>query len=204
MKRVRTCNVTKLFIMDIPNFEEIVKQIKINFWLVGLPFDQPNVTMAYFILLFNVTIVVVEEAGFFVSQFSVENFLELTQLAPCTCTGVLSLLKIIFTAMKKQDIFDLVQHLRELYNKALSDPNKKEVIKKDFIFLKYLVKYFFILNAILICVYNFSSLVLIAYHYYTKGTVFYILPYAMLIPFSTNNWYSWLIVYLHSIACGKL
>ena len=190
--------------MDIPNFEEIFKQIKINFWLVGLLFDKHSVTIAYFILLFNIVIVLVEETGFFVSKFSVDNFLELTQLAPCTCIGILSLLKIIFIANKKENIFDLTQHLRELYNKALSNSTKKELIKQDFKFLKYLVKYFFILNAILICVYNFSSLILIAYYYYTKRTIYYILPYAMLIPFSTDNWYSWLIVYLHSIACGEV
>ena len=190
--------------MDIPTFEEIFQQIKNNFWLMGLPFDKINATNVYYIFLFNIILAFVEETAFFVSKFSVENFLELTQLAPCTCIGLLSFLKIIFIAKKKQQIFDLTENLKELYNKAVSDSTKKELIKQDFIFLKYLVKYFFILNAILICVYNFSSLILIAYYYYTKKTIFYILPYAMLIPFSTDNWYSWLIVYLHSLASGEL
>lgn len=189
--------------MDIPSFEEIFKQIKINFWLIGIPYDDPDVKITYFIWISFIIIAIIAETAFFVSRFAAENFLELTQLAPCTCIGLLSLLKILFIALKRQNIFDLTRHLKELYGEALKHTRKRELIRQDFLFLKYLVKYFFILNAILICVYNFSTLILIAYHYYTKGVIIYILPYAVALPFSTNNWQNWLIVYLVSITCGK-
>ncbi|XP_064073085.1 uncharacterized protein LOC135193641 [Vanessa tameamea] len=169
--------------MDIQDFEEIFNQIKINFWLIGIPFNEPKLTIRYFIFLFTIITVALAELAFFYSKLSVENLLELTQLAPCTCIGLLSILKIIFITIKRQNIIELTACLKRLYEEVINSANKWELIKKDIIFLKYLVKYFFILNAILIAVYNFSSLILIWYNYYTKGVIIYSLPYAVLVPF---------------------
>ncbi|XP_050350289.1 odorant receptor 13a-like [Nymphalis io] len=188
--------------MDKQDFEEIFNQIKINFWLIGIPFNEPKLTIRYIILLFTILTVALAEAAFFYSKLSVENLLELTQLAPCTCIGLLSILKIIFITIKRQNIFQLTACLKRLYEDTINSANKWELIKKDIIFLKYLVKYFFILNAILIVVYNFSSLILIWYNYYTKGVIIYSLPYAVLVPFLKDCWYTWLYKYIHLIMSG--
>lgn len=190
--------------MDIPAFNDIFEQIKINFWLIGIPLGNSKMTIRYFVFLFCLSLMVSEEIAFFLSRFSVENFLELTQLAPCTFIGLLSILKIIFITIQRQKIYDLSQSLKHLYEDFLGDPIKRNFVSKDFLFLKYLVKCFFILNAILISVYNFSTLIFLAYHYYTKNEILFTLPYAVLLPFSTISWSTWSIVYLHSIISGKL
>ncbi|XP_039758857.1 odorant receptor 13a-like [Pararge aegeria] len=188
--------------MDIPEFEEIFKQININFWLIGIPFDETRIKLRYFIFLFLIITTALEEAAFFFSNISAENLLELTQLAPCICIGWLSFLKISFITSNRQRIFDLTNCLKQLYTEMLIDAKKREVARRDFIFLKFLVKYFFILNLILISVYNFSTLIFIFYRYYTEEVIVYSLPYAVLVPFSTDAFHTWLFVYIHSISAG--
>ncbi|XP_039758859.1 putative odorant receptor 92a [Pararge aegeria] len=188
--------------MDVPEFEDIIKQIKTNFWLIGIPFDQRGIKRRYFILIITIIITVIQESAYFVSNISAENFLELTQLAPCTCIGWLSILKIIFITFKKQNIFDLTRCLKELYDEMLSDSKKRKIVRSDFVFLKCLVKYFFIMNIIPVSIYNFSTLVFILYHYNMHSELVYSLPYAVLCPFTTDVWYSWLFEYLHSITSG--
>ncbi|XP_045775578.1 odorant receptor 13a-like [Maniola jurtina] len=188
--------------MDIPEFDEIFRQIKINFWLMGIIFDQHGIALRYYIFLLAITIIAVAEIAFFFSSISAENFLELTQLAPCTCIGWLSIIKIIFITSSRQKIFDLTRCLKQLYDEMLSDSKKREIVKRDFIFLKFLLKYFFILNSILIIVYNFAPLLLMFYHYYTKNVIVYRLPYAVLFPFSTDSWYTWLLIYFLSMIAG--
>lgn len=191
------------WIMNIPKFDDIFKQIKTNFWVIGIPFDQPKIKLRYFILFFLVFTMVVQEGAFFCSNISAENFLELTQLAPYACCGWLTVIKLLFITTKRQKIFDLTRCLKELYDKMLTDPKKQEIVRRDFTFLKTLVKYFFILNLILIIVCNFSTLIFITYHYYMEKVIRYRLPYAIVVPFSTDMWYTWLIAYLHSISSGK-
>lgn len=190
--------------MNIPSFDTIFNQIKINFWLIGIPLDDAKITVRFYGLWICLFLVLIEETSFFISQFSYEKFLELTQLTPCVCIGILSVIKIIFIAKKRREVAKLAGALKTLYEIALKDANKRNLISKDFIFLKHLIKQFFILNGILISVYNFSTLVFILYHYITKNEIILSLPYAILVPFSTKIWYTWLIVYLHSVFCGKI
>ncbi|XP_052742652.1 odorant receptor 13a-like [Bicyclus anynana] len=188
--------------MNIPDFEDFFNIIKYNFWFIGIPFDKREIKLRYFILLIIITTTVSQEAAFFFSNISAENFLKLTQLAPCTCIGILSILKIIFTAFKKQNIFNLCRFLNQLYSKMLDDPSKREIVRRDFAFLKIFVKYFFILNLVPICIYNFSTLIFMFYYYYTKNVIVYSLPYALLCPFPTDVWYTWIFVYIQSISAG--
>ncbi|NP_001091818.1 olfactory receptor 42 [Bombyx mori] len=188
--------------MDIPKFEELLKQIKMNFWLMGIPFDNPKIQIRYYVLLLPLSLMLIEEIAFFGSRMSSENFLELTQLAPCICIGVLSVLKILALTAKRQKIYELTQNLECLHKIILNDTRKTELVRKNLVLIKFITKYFFVLNAVLIFVYNFSSPVIIAYNYIVSNEVQFVLPYAVLLPFKTDSWIPWLIVYVYSIFCG--
>lgn len=190
--------------MAIPTYDSLFKQIKTNFWLTGIPYGDANMYKRFYILLLLLMLMVTEEICFFVSKISSENMLELTELAPCVGIGLLSMLKIGAIAAKRHKIFALSEKLRCLYEDILKDPMKVRTIKRNLIFVKDFTKYFFILNAILISVYNFSTLVIILYYYLTKRIVLFKLPYAVLLPFSTDSWLPWLLVYVHSVFCGEL
>nr|AII01102.1 odorant receptor [Dendrolimus kikuchii] len=188
--------------MAIPTYDELFKQIKTNFWLCGLPYGDDKIHVRFYVLLLLIILMLVEEIGFFVSKISSENILELTQLAPCMGIGFLSMLKIVAIASKRCKIFALSEKLRCLYEEILKDPVKIRTTKRNLTFVKAFTKYFFILNAILISVYNFSTLVIILYNYLTKRVVIFKLPYAVLLPFPTDSWLPWFVVYVHSVSCG--
>lgn len=189
--------------MDIPAYEEFLKQIKINLWLTGIPYGDPKVHLRFYVIFIQLFMMLVFEMSFFVSKISSENFLELTQLAPCIGIGVLSLLKILAVAQKRMKIFDLTECLDNLYKDILNDPRKRSLVRKDLILINVLVKYSFILNAVLITVYNFSTLVIIVYYYLAKHELIFKLPYAVLLPFSTDSWLPWATIYTHSVVCGE-
>nr|ARO70225.1 Odorant Receptor 13 [Dendrolimus punctatus] len=188
--------------MAIPTYDELFKQIKINFWLCGMPYGDDKIHVRFYVILLLIILMLVEEIGFFVSKISSENILELTQLAPCMGIGFLSMLKILAIAVKRCKIFALTEKLRCLYEEILKDPVKIKTTQRNLIIVKEFTKYFFILNAILISVYNFSTLVIILYNYVTKKVVIFKLPYAVLLPFPTDSWLPWFFVYVHSVSCG--
>lgn len=189
--------------MELPTYEELIKQLKLNFWLLGIPFGDNKIYIRYYILLCLIKLMIVEEVAFFVSRISAENLLELTRLAPCVCIGFLSTLKILAITTKRRKIFELTERLGCLYKIIMDDNNKAKVIQKELFKVKFLSKYFFVLNLVLISVYNFSTIVSMCYRYTTTNKVEYILPYAVSLPFSTESWLPWSIVYVHSILCGK-
>nr|AIT69892.1 olfactory receptor 42 [Ctenopseustis herana] len=144
----------------------------------------------------------VEEMFFFVKKMAPENFLELTGLAPCICVGFLSALKIIPVACHRTTVFSLADKLNDLSTEILKDPKNENVIKPNINSVRTLIKYYFILNLVLISVYNFSTPFYILYHYIASREEIFYLPYPVLVPFSTETWLNWSIVYLHSIASG--
>lgn len=189
--------------MDIPNFDEIFKQIKINFWIIGIPYDQLKIKKRYYVFLVTISSVFFVELVFFYSNLSVQNILLLTKLAPCSCIGLLSILKMVFITMKRQSIFDLTVSLNRLCVEIINTEPKWKLVKKEFMFIKYLVKYFFILNAILVFVYNFSPLALTLYTYYTDGEKIYSLPFGVSMPYVKDYWYTYLVKYIQLISGGK-
>lgn len=176
--------------------------MKTNLWLLGTPYGDSKIHLRYYILVITLTIMVTLEGAFFISGISSENLLELTQLAPCIAVGLLSLLKVITIAQKREKIFELSESLRELYNPILANTNERQLVKHDLVLVKLLVKYFIVLNLVLISVYNFSSFCLMLYHYLITKEVVFMLPYAILLPFSTDSWIPWIATYLYSIICG--
>ncbi|XP_072938256.1 putative odorant receptor 92a [Epargyreus clarus] len=188
--------------MDIPSFDEVFRQIKVNFWLLGIPFHTSRISLRFYIFFFSLTLTVLQEIGFFISESSTENFLTLTQLAPCTCIGILSIIKLLLLVYKRHRVFKLTDSLETTYHDIVNNVKKANKIRQNFVFLKYLTKYYYILNGVLISVYNFSSLIIILYHYIDTKEVSYILPYSLYVPFSTDNCATWSAVYLHSISSG--
>ncbi|KAL0821159.1 hypothetical protein ABMA28_005778 [Loxostege sticticalis] len=188
--------------MDIPAFEDLFKEIKINLWLFGIPFNCSKIRLRFYLMLIAIVLMIIGESCFLVSRYSPENLLELTQLAPCLCQGLLSALKILPIAAKKEKIFELTKCLDRLYSTILMDAHKKAVVQREMTLVKILMKYFFILNAILISVYNFSTLIFMFYSYLVRSEVEFMLPYAVIVPFSTETWVTWFIVYIYSISCG--
>nr|QIJ45806.1 olfactory receptor [Glyphodes pyloalis] len=188
--------------MAVPAFEELFTQIKTNLWLSGIPFNAPRIQLRFYILVVLIFSMLIAEGSFLVSQYAPENFLELTQLAPCAGCGLLSVLKILPIAAKRQKLFDLTKCLDGLYSIILSHPKKTAVVKNEIFIVKILIKYFFVLNMILIAVYNFSSLVIMLYYYIKTNEVVFKLPYALVVPFSTDTWLTWFVVYLYSITNG--
>lgn len=194
---------TTLKKMEVPTFEEIFKQIKINFALSSMPFDEQKFSWKFFLPYLALTFVVSEECAFFVSKVSAENMLQLTELAPCIAMGLLSLIKILWVFFKKNKVFRLAHNLEKLYNDIRGDPVKLNVIQKEVLVLKTLTKYYFILNAILISIYNFSTLFLMSYQYLTDKPITFSLPYSVIVPFTVDSWTSWFFAYIHLIICGK-
>lgn len=188
--------------MELPQFEVILRPIKNYMWITGIPYNS-KVQFRLYIYIIAVAITLAEEIAFFYTNYAPENFLRLTQLAPCVNCGVLAILKIIPIAIKRQKIFDLTQRLEELYSTILAHSKKIAVVKKQVIFVKIFVKYFYILNWVLISTYNFSSLIFMLYNYLKEKKVVKCLPYSVIIPFSIESWPSWFYVYMHSIASGK-
>uniref|UniRef100_A0A0K8TUT2 Odorant receptor n=1 Tax=Epiphyas postvittana TaxID=65032 RepID=A0A0K8TUT2_EPIPO len=188
--------------MDIPTFKEVFKILKINFSLMGIPLNKSMLTIKFYVLIFLLVLMIIEEASFFVKMMAPENFLQLTMLAPCLCVGCLSILKIIPVAIHRETVRDLADKLNNLSTEILNDPEKKKVIQQDITMLQTLIKYYFILNLVLISVYNFSTPFYILYHYITTREEIFYLPYSVLVPFSTETWCNWCIVYIHSIFCG--
>nr|QRF70988.1 odorant receptor [Semiothisa cinerearia] len=188
--------------MDMPHYDDIFKQLKLNFWLIGIPWGNVGLTIRFFICLLSLSLIVIEEAAFLVSKVNTVNMLELTQLAPCTGVGVLSVVKVIAISMKRRKIFELSENLSRLYSAMKFESETGPVIRSQMVSLKKLVRYFFILNAMLISVYNFSTPVMILYNYLRNGEASFILPYQVLLPFEINSWTIWGLVYTHSIISG--
>ncbi|XP_030029381.2 odorant receptor 4-like [Manduca sexta] len=188
--------------MGIPAYEDFLRQIKINMWVSGIPFGDTKIYIRYYILLSLLISMIIAEGSFFVSRISSENFLELTQLAPCACIGLLSFLKILPITVKRRKIFDLTERLGRLYENILDDTTKKAIVKRELHLLSLLTKYFFVLNAVLISVYNFSSPIIMLYQYIAKNKVVFVLPYAVLLPFPTDGWLSWFLAFVYSATCG--
>ncbi|XP_041980999.1 putative odorant receptor 85d [Aricia agestis] len=187
--------------MESLSFDEIFSQIKRNFYLLGIPLGKKP-RFRYYISVMIVFMTIVHESLFFFSKFSRENFLELTQLAPCLSIGILATIKIVLIANKGNNILELANSLKTLYNDATNNEGKNQILREEMIFLRYLVKYFFMLNAILICVYNFSPFFIFAYYYFCKHEQVWRLPYAVIVGVSTESWYGWLYAYFHSTTSG--
>lgn len=188
--------------MDFPEFEDFFKRIFINFSLLGIPLKSSKIYFRFYVFLVSMTLIVLGEICFFVSKVSTEHFLRITELAPCICVGFLSISKIVCIAFKRRKIQNLVICLRNLNEKVVNDAMKQSVIRTQLIFLKDLIKYYFILNICLIIIYNFSAPLIMFYYYLDKRKVVFMLPYALLLPFSTESWLNWSAVYIYSIICG--
>jgi hypothetical protein len=189
--------------MDMPAFEDLFKLIKINLSILGIPFGDPKVHYIFYLYVLSLTIVLIEELSFLFSKYSPENLLELTELTPCLVNGLLSMLKISSIAAKRQKIFELTNNLERLYSIVLEQPGKRRLIKKKIVIMRSFVKYFFLLNGILVSVYNFRSLFLMAYVYATEKKIIFDLPYGVILPFSTENWTGWTIIQIQLIIVGK-
>lgn len=170
---------------------------------MGIPYDDFKIKLRYFLIFFCLWVMIFAEVSFLVSKVSAENLLELTQLAPCTCIGLLSALKIAAITRKREKIYQLTECLKQLYSAMEKDVENVALLRSELIALKFLEKYFFILNLILIAVYNFSSPIMMLLHYVKNKEVQYLLPYAVLLPFEVDGWTKWSFVYIFSCICGK-
>lgn len=187
----------------VPTFDELFKQIKTNLALSGVPFNEGKFRCWFILPVLLLIIVAAEEMAFFISKISPENILELTALAPCTAIGILSLVKFLFIALKKDKVFHLTNNLEMLYDEIRNDPVNICVIKKEVLTLQTLCKYYFILNAVLISIYNFSSPFFMLYQYLSSTVVEFSLPYSVILIFKVDSWLSWLFAYVHLIVGGK-
>ncbi|CAK1580961.1 unnamed protein product [Parnassius mnemosyne] len=188
--------------MEIPEFKHFFKQIVVNYFLLGISFDESKISIRFYLFLISIILMLTGEISFFVSKISSENFLKLTELAPCICIGLLSFLKIVCIVWKREKINKFVISLSDLYSEITADIKKQNIVKSELGFLSLLIKYYFILNVFLIFVYNFSSIIIMLYYYITKNEITFILPYAVLLPFSTDSMLAWIVVYIFSITNG--
>ncbi|KAL0821164.1 hypothetical protein ABMA28_005783 [Loxostege sticticalis] len=188
--------------MELPTFEQILRQIKLNFWIMGIRFYDSKIYFRFYFQCFLLVLMIVAEVSYFVSKISSNNLVDLCELAPCIFIGALSFLKILFLVIKKEMIFELTDCLQSLYVDAVSNLRQKILIGNEVVNLNKLLRYYFILNAVLIWVYNLAAPVFMIYHYAVKGEVVFSLPYAILVPFPTDMWSTWFIVYVFSISCG--
>lgn len=191
--------------METPRFDEIFKQINANLRFSGIPPDDASMFgLMFYILSFSLLLMLFEEATFFVSKMSSGNVVLLIEVAPVLGIGLLSFIKMMPVAMKKKKIYKLMNRLDELYHDILTDKEKRELVTKEILLVKSLTKYYFILNALAVCFYNYGPLVYMIKNYITKDVVIYYLPFNILLPFKTDTFYTWLPVYIHSTIASKI
>lgn len=188
--------------MDTPTYEELLKQVKTNFEVFGIPFDKPKIEIRFFVLLICVIIMFIAELAFLLLKTS-EDLLVLTKLIPCSCIGLLSVLKLLPVAFKMQKVFKLSESLDVLYTDMINHERKRNFVHNKVKYVPFVAKYYYILNMVLATVYSFSTLVIICYEYWANNKVVYLLPFAIILPFSTDSCLTWLPVYVYSALCGK-
>ncbi|KAL0821157.1 hypothetical protein ABMA28_005776 [Loxostege sticticalis] len=188
--------------MDFPTFEEAFRLTKINCWLLGI--DGVNVHFRFYLIFATFFPVIFEELGFLITKASAANFVTLLGLIPCIIYCVVSVTKVVVVFLNRVKVVQLIKRVEQLYLKISKDAKKKEIVRHEIIFVKRLTKFLLVLNMTLVSVYNFSSLIIMPYHYITTNTVVYHLPYPVLVPFSTEACLPWFVVYIHSITCGYI
>ncbi|KAL0870624.1 hypothetical protein ABMA27_005584 [Loxostege sticticalis] len=183
--------------MELPHFEEILRLIKFNFWVMGIKFNDPKIHLRFHLYLVLLVVIIIAEISYFLSKISSNNIIELSELAPCILISSLSALKIMFLIVKKEMIFDLKDCLQEMYLEPVRFRQKK-LIAKEVLNINKLLRYYFILNWVLVCVYNYAPLIFMIYHHAVTGEVVFKQPYAVLLPFPLDMWTTWSIVYVLS------
>lgn len=189
--------------MAVPIYKDIFYQVFKNLQWCGVPLDGSHPGIKFYICYIALLFMLAEELAFIIKKASSEDFLLVTGLIPCICIGTRCILKMAFIVQKRRTIFALSESLEKLYVEIISDKAEADAVCGEISRVKSLTKHYFVLNIILIFVYNFSSLFFTLYVYITNRVVVLILPYPVVVPFSTEVFHNWLIVYLHSITCGK-
>lgn len=190
--------------MEASIYGDIFKQIFKNLQWCGISSGDPDrLRVRFYIFMVGISITVIQELCFFISKTSTEDFLILTALIPCFCIGLRSELKMASIAQKRRKIFKLSNNLEKLYTEIISDNAKRHLVCGEINLVKTLTKYYFVLNTILIFVYNFSPLFITLYVYITKEVVVLSFPFPIVVPFPADVFQNWLIAYLHSISSGK-
>ncbi|XP_068622578.1 putative odorant receptor 92a [Battus philenor] len=190
--------------MHLPPFEDFLKYIVLICSFLGIPLGVMKVHVKFYIFLLEVTLMLAGEVCFCIYMFRDKRLLELTQLAPCAAIGALSILKISYIASKQEKVNNLIFSLRNLYERIMNNENRRKIAFKSIRFLYAFLNIYVILNVFLIMIYNFSSLFIMLYHYLEEDEIVYMLPYALLLPFSTDTWFTWIPVYIFSITAGFL
>lgn len=144
-----------------------------------------------------------EECCYFLPKIESGDILEITSLIPCVITGIVTLVKFTFLFLKREKIIKLTENLIELYKTIQNDKNKSKVVRKDVNFLKYITKYYSILNAILLSVYIVKDIIAITYAKVMGKSGIYPLPFAILLPVPIDNFPIWLFAYLQCSFGGK-
>ncbi|KAL0870620.1 hypothetical protein ABMA27_005580 [Loxostege sticticalis] len=187
--------------MDIPTFDQVFRLMNINCWILGI--DGVNVHYRFYLIGALICFpMLFEELAFIVTKASTANFVTLLGLIPCITYCIISVMKIMAVVLNRVKIVQLMKSVEQLYLNISKDAKKKKIVRREIIFVKTLTKYLFVLNMTLVCVYNFSSLIIIPYYYISTNTVIYHLPYPIVVPFSTDAWIPWFVIYIHSITCG--
>lgn len=189
--------------MDLPPYDKFLKLLKTTMWLEGIAYGNSKIEKRFYIIACILIVMVFSEAAFFFLNMSSENFIELAQSAPCVSNGVLSVSKGIQIGVKRVKIFQLCESLRKLYDLILVDPKKRQLVRRDLVVISMLLKPYFILNVILISIYNFSTLGDMLYHYLTTNKITLMLPFFAWKPFATDTFLPWFLYYSYSAFCGK-
>jgi hypothetical protein len=184
--------------MDIPVYEELFNLLNVHCWAVGIEKNKFDYRFFGFLIIFIPAIF--EETAYAIKYMSTDLVKSLGAV-PCICYCTLAVIKLITIALN----WSKIKHLKESFKVLYTNINNEEkiLVRREVIFVKLLVKYIYFLNFILACVYNISILIIIPYHYMTTNEVIYLLPFPVLLPFSTDEWIPWLVVFLHLIACSK-
>ncbi|GBP72518.1 Odorant receptor 85c [Eumeta japonica] len=184
----------------VPRYEELLKPVRYNMVLAGIPFEQnPKATTRYYVLWITLFVMIIGEVAFMVNVTS-EKFLELTALVPCTAIGFLSLTKTTFIYRNRNSAMDLVKRLEILYLQYRNEQKWMSLVGDDVNFVRSLTVSYVILNQMLVWTYNLSSLILMIYTYLVENRLVYVLPYPVALPFEVNSWFRWSVVYLYSVA----
>lgn len=135
-----------------------------------------------------------------------KNFVELTNVAPCTTFTILSIFKSFFHLINEAEISKLIDSMRKLErdekNRQISI-EKDQIIAEDRQFLNRVITVLYVLSCLMIVVFDMTPLVLMAVKYYKTNEFEMLLPYLDVFSFIPYEFKYWLFAYIHQIWSGE-
>lgn len=135
-----------------------------------------------------------------------KDFLELTSVAPCTTFSVLSMFKSYLLLTNEDEVANIIESITKLETdekNRKASVEKNNIVNEDINFLNGVINVLYILNCMMIVVFDMMPLVLIAVKYHKTKEFEMLLPYLDVFSFIPYEFKYWPFAYVHQIWSGK-